>query len=134
MIGGPDILLEPLVLRWGVPYGDTLTLYDDEAGTSPVDLTGLKVTANLHSGSPEDPGESAFDISTDNGLLIVSDPTTGVIQFDLDADAVTEIPAGDYIMCVFLKDLSDVVIANGHPLIWYVQVVPSGAEPTGVEA
>lgn len=122
----PAILKEPLVLRWGVPFAGTVTLVP---GGSPMDLTGLKATASLHRGTPQNPGEAVYDITTDNGLLEINGVTDGVIQFALGGGDIEGFDIGDYVMLFFVTDGSGAVVANGHPLIRYVQVLPSGVSP-----
>lgn len=122
----PAIVKEPMKLWQGVPYARSITL---AANGVPVDLTGRKVTANLHRGGPNDPGAAAYTISTDNGLLSVSDPTTGRIDFALAGSDIAGFKAGGYTLHLFVLDADDNVIAQGYPLIRYVQVSPSGVNP-----
>lgn len=120
------IIKSPLTLRWGVPFEGTITF---TPGGVPMDLTGLKVTANLHQGTPEEPGASVYAISTTNGKLVVSSPASGTATFALSGEDIEDLSAGDYIMPVFILNGSDEVISGGHPFIRYVQVTPSGFSP-----
>src|SRR4051812_43222755 len=97
----PAIVKEPLKLYAGVPFAGSITL---RSGLSPMDLTGLEVTANLHSGTPDSPGAVVYTISTTNDLLAVASPATGVITFALTGEAIATYDAGDYVMPVFVTD------------------------------
>lgn len=119
----PAIVKEPMILRKGVRHTSTITL---TTSGSAMDLTGRKVTANLHAGTPANPGAVVYTISTDNGYLTVDAPLTGVINIDLPGSVIATYVTGDYVMNVFVLTSGDVVIANGHPLIRFVQVLPSG--------
>jgi len=109
-----------LRLWQGETYEATLTVYADAEGTTPLNLTTWGITdVRCDFRTSYDASTATFSSTLSGGEFTVSDPTKGVIDWEISASDMAGIPAGNYVYDVEIQNSGGKVkkIAAGTAIV-----------------
>jgi hypothetical protein len=110
----------PIEIEKGATFNPTLTYYQDEGMTMPVDLTGY--TARMKVKERIESVEHLFELTTENGGIILGD-TDGTIKIYISAMDTAAVPKIKYVYSLELVTVDGIVIPFvSGPFMFYNEV------------